>query len=107
MIHKYVKSGVAAALLCGALVSGSVSASQEEQFGALQGIEAQTLSVQEMDAIHGAVLTPTEATYLAKIDAAMTAVIGKVAVKNPALAEKLTASWTAALARVTAILTKY
>jgi hypothetical protein len=34
-------------------------------------------------------------------------VIGKVAVNNPALAAKLSTSWAAALARVTAVLTKY
>lgn len=69
-MKQVLKSGVAAALLCGALVSGPVSAAQDEQFSALGNVEAQALSMQEMDAIHGA-LTATEVkdAYFAKLDA--------------------------------------
>jgi hypothetical protein len=104
-MNQALKSSIAAALLCGALVSGSVSANQEEQFGALGGVEAQSLTAQEMDAIHGAALTAIEAAYLQRLNTSVTAAIAKVA--NPDLRAKLTAAWTTTLARLTAFLTKY
>lgn len=69
MKFRLAKSGFAAALLCSALISGGVSAHQETPFSALEGIEAQALSAQEMDAIHGAATaTQILTTFRAAID---------------------------------------
>ena len=56
---KSKSAALAAAVLCGALLTTSVSASTEadQQFSALQGVEAQALSAAEMDSIQGAALT--------------------------------------------------
>ena len=103
---KSKSAALAAAALCGALLTTSVSAATEaeQQFSALQGVEAQTLSANEMDAIHGAVLTDAEAAYLARLNTAATALIAKVA--NPELNAKLTAAWAATLSKLTAFLTR-
>lgn len=78
MKHKFVKSSLAVAALCGALMAGNVSANQD-QFSALGGVEAQALSSQEMDAIHGALTaTQIQDAYFKLLDA--------LVVKYPTLA---------------------
>lgn len=76
MKSSLVKSVLATALVCGALVSGSASASEEQRFSALGGIEAQALSAQEMDAVHGA-LTASD------IRTAYFAFLDRIAALNP------------------------
>ena len=75
----------------------------EQQFSALQGVEAQTLSATEMDGIHGAVLTTAEAAYIARLDAAVTNLVGKI--RNEKLATAVANAWTVTKAKLTAFLT--
>lgn len=103
---KSKSAALAAAVLCGALLTTSVSASTEadQQFSALQGVEAQTLSATEMDGIHGAVLTTAEAAYIARLDAAVATLVTKI--RNPALAKAVADAWAVTSAKLTAFLTR-
>jgi hypothetical protein len=92
---KSKSAALAAAVLWGALLTTSVSASTEadQQFSALQGVEAQTLSATEMDGIHGAIITATEQKLLDGLTAAVTTLAGKISVNNPKLGAAILTRW--------------
>lgn len=78
-----VKSMIAGTALALALASGSTFANQD-QFSALGGAEAQTLSSAEMDAVHGALTaTQIQTAYFASIDRLV----------NLSTTDALTAAW--------------
>jgi hypothetical protein len=102
-IKKLFVSTVAGIALCGSLLSAPAFA-EEQPFTSIQGIEAQALSANEMDAIHGADLTAAEKAYLDRLDAAMDSLIAGI--KSPTLQAKAAAAWQVTLDKLTAFLTR-